>query len=513
MSMAMTQDDFDMRASTLEKAPESDVTEVPKEKKKKKKGRVNIEDMYSFDLAEVEKTLPVKKKKQEADPDQVTKKALTRAMKNLAKIAAKEKTPQTPPGTEETEETEPMIPLSKQVTENIEIDEKKVEEPHQALLRCASPTRTRTESPKKKESPDSPKKRESMSTPMKASAAEFVPPCSSPLKASTAEFVPPELTYSSPAKSLQADAAEFVPPPSLQADAAEFVPPCFEPKTVTKFTEHPCHEPLHIPVPPAAVPVSEPSKESCWAHAVFTPTEALDATKEKPQEMVKVPTLKLDDCKPNPSTIPVPASLVGEGDDAKWSARLSVDSILGKVKQSLTAQLLRLGPDSSSECTKDPSQGKVLEKVRKIEEKEADNEAEKQREAAMKAVNDAQKEEDRFNDAKFRQEMDETLMDCFLQAVTTRVKDRDLPIMGTTLYGKHMRMCRRIGTSCDVKDSNFVWLRPFLESLEDDGLLEIKPEVKDPTVIWINRNHPLIRKWKPWAWTQCVGSQKQGSRR
>merc|ERR1719158_1868594 len=89
--------------------------------------------------------------------------------------------------------------------------------------------------------------------------------------------------------------------------------------------------------------------------------------------------------------------------------------------------------------------------------------------------------------------MDDTLMDCFLQAVKTRVKDRDLPIMGTTLYGKHMRASRRIGTSCDVKDSSFVWLRPFLESLEVDGLLKLKPEVKDPTVIWINRDRPSAR--------------------
>merc|ERR1719265_617801 len=102
-------------------------------------------------------------------------------------------------------------------------------------------------------------------------------------------------------------------------------------------------------------------------------------------------------------------------------------------------------------------------------------------------------------------QMDEALMDCYLQAVKTHVKDRDLPMMGTTLYGKHMRSSRLIGTDCDVKDSSFVWLRPFLESLEDDGLLELKPEVKDPTVIWINRRHPLICKWQPWAYNETVG--------
>merc|ERR1711959_45454 len=114
-------------------------------------------------------------------------------------------------------------------------------------------------------------------------------------------------------------------------------------------------------------------------------------------------------------------------------------------------------------------------------------------EAAIKAANDAKQAKLKAKQS----EMDETLMDCFLQAVTRHAKDRDLPMMGTTLYGKHMRSSRRIGSSCDVKDSSYVWLRPFLESLEDDGIIELKPEVKDPTIIWINRSHPLIRKWRP----------------
>merc|ERR1711985_42034 len=146
-----------------------------------------------------------------------------------------------------------------------------------------------------------------------------------------------------------------------------------------------------------------------------------------------------------------------------------------------------------------------------IEEKEADNTAEKEREAAIRAIHVKKEEQDaRKKEAEIKEKslMDDTLMDCFLQAVKTRVKDRDLPIMGTTLYGKHMRASRMIGTSCDVKDSSFVWLRPFLESLEDDKMIKLKPEVKDPTVTWINRNHPLIRNWQPWAYSETVGERK-----
>merc|ERR1711904_482395 len=113
-----------------------------------------------------------------------------------------------------------------------------------------------------------------------------------------------------------------------------------------------------------------------------------------------------------------------------------------------------------------------------------------------------------------QRKMDETLMECFLQAVTTRIKDRDLPVMGTTLYGK-MRSCRLLGTSCDVKDSTFAWLRPFLETLEEDGMIKLKPEVKDPTVTWINRNHQEIRDWRPWAFSETVEGWKKhhGGRR
>merc|ERR1711918_92053 len=100
-----------------------------------------------------------------------------------------------------------------------------------------------------------------------------------------------------------------------------------------------------------------------------------------------------------------------------------------------------------------------MEKVKKIEDKEAGKAAEKEREAAIKSCHEQQNEAQMKSIKKAQQDMDETLMDCFLQAVKTRVKDRDLPIMGTTLYGKHMRASRRIGTSCDVKDSSFVWLR------------------------------------------------------
>merc|ERR1719247_2492176 len=52
-------------------------------------------------------------------------------------------------------------------------------------------------------------------------------------------------------------------------------------------------------------------------------------------------------------------------------------------------------------------------------------------------------------------QIDKTLKHCFLQAVTTRLLDRDFPMLGVTLYEKHMCMCRLIDSTCSVQDSSF----------------------------------------------------------
>lgn len=106
-------------------------------------------------------------------------------------------------------------------------------------------------------------------------------------------------------------------------------------------------------------------------------------------------------------------------------------------------------------------------------------------------------------------DMDQTLMHCFLQAVKIHLKDSDLPIMGITLYVKFMRGCRQIGSSCALADSSFASLRGFLELLEKEGLVELNQELRDPEVVGINRTHPLIRSWEPWPPIETVASQRK----
>jgi len=100
--------------------------------------------------------------------------------------------------------------------------------------------------------------------------------------------------------------------------------------------------------------------------------------------------------------------------------------------------------------------------------------------------------------------MDVVLMECFLQAITTRVLARNLPIKGTTLYTQHMRPCRRIGTSLNVKESTFHYFGAFLQHLESLGLLTLKPNETDAVIIDICRNHPEIQAWHPWPASATV---------
>jgi hypothetical protein len=102
-------------------------------------------------------------------------------------------------------------------------------------------------------------------------------------------------------------------------------------------------------------------------------------------------------------------------------------------------------------------------------------------------------------DAQSKSEMmNLVLMECFLQAISTRVMAWNLPIKGTTLYTQHMRPCRRIGTSLNVRESTYHYFGAFLTHLETLGLLRLKKGETDAVIEDICRDHPEILSWQPW---------------
>jgi hypothetical protein len=71
------------------------------------------------------------------------------------------------------------------------------------------------------------------------------------------------------------------------------------------------------------------------------------------------------------------------------------------------------------------------------------------------------------------------------------------PIKGTILYTKFMRPARAVGTSVDVKESSFRCLGNFLEFLEKEGLLQLKPGETDPVVTAIRAHTCRGYKYTP----------------
>jgi hypothetical protein len=112
-------------------------------------------------------------------------------------------------------------------------------------------------------------------------------------------------------------------------------------------------------------------------------------------------------------------------------------------------------------------------------------------------------------------QMDKNLKQCFLQAISTRLLERDFPMDTTTIYEKHMQMCRPIDKNCNVQDSSFVSLKAFFQSLEDAGLVELQSSSKEdaPMVIAVNRNHPSVQEWQPWPHKSTIACLKLRGKR
>jgi len=92
-------------------------------------------------------------------------------------------------------------------------------------------------------------------------------------------------------------------------------------------------------------------------------------------------------------------------------------------------------------------------------------------------------------------EMDERCVETFLSCVTCDWREPiRTPLKGSNLYTKHIRPCRPAGTSVDIKDSGFRSLGNFLQFLENEGLLRLKPGLSDPVVTQIRID--ACRKYK-----------------
>ncbi|KAF6142217.1 hypothetical protein GIB67_037135 [Kingdonia uniflora] len=96
-------------------------------------------------------------------------------------------------------------------------------------------------------------------------------------------------------------------------------------------------------------------------------------------------------------------------------------------------------------------------------------------------------------------EVDSLLDTCLLQALHTTVKDKDLPMPGSSLWSCHVLPCRPSGITLDIKKSSHKKLSKWLQSKSSVGLISSKEDKhkKEIVLLAINRKHADYMSFRP----------------
>lgn len=97
------------------------------------------------------------------------------------------------------------------------------------------------------------------------------------------------------------------------------------------------------------------------------------------------------------------------------------------------------------------------------------------------------------------EDVDMLLDRCLLQALHTTVKDKDLPMPGSTLWSNHVLPCRPSGVTLDIKKSSFKKLSKWLQSKASAGLISVKEDKhkKEVVLFSVDRKHVDYVSFKP----------------
>ncbi|TYI16702.1 hypothetical protein ES332_A08G272400v1 [Gossypium tomentosum] len=97
------------------------------------------------------------------------------------------------------------------------------------------------------------------------------------------------------------------------------------------------------------------------------------------------------------------------------------------------------------------------------------------------------------------EDVDSHLDRCLLQALHTTVKDKDLPMPGSTLWSNHVLPCRPSGITLDIKKSSHKKLSKWLQAKSSTGLITVKEDKykKEAMLISVDRGHPEYLQFKP----------------
>ncbi|CAH9115953.1 unnamed protein product [Cuscuta epithymum] len=97
------------------------------------------------------------------------------------------------------------------------------------------------------------------------------------------------------------------------------------------------------------------------------------------------------------------------------------------------------------------------------------------------------------------EEVDTLLDKCLLHALHATVKEKDLPMPGSTLWSSHVLPCRPTGISLDIKKSSYKKLSKWLQAKASVGLISVKEDKhkKEVNLLSVNRNHAEYLSFKP----------------
>ncbi|KAH8939027.1 hypothetical protein BDL97_15G015600 [Sphagnum fallax] len=97
------------------------------------------------------------------------------------------------------------------------------------------------------------------------------------------------------------------------------------------------------------------------------------------------------------------------------------------------------------------------------------------------------------------EEMDALLDKCLLEALHVTVKDKDLPMPGSTLWLGHILACRPPGSVLDIKKSSHKKLSKWLQNKASTGLITAKEDKhrKEVFLTGVNRGHLDYQSYQP----------------
>ncbi|GJM85267.1 hypothetical protein PR202_ga01702 [Eleusine coracana subsp. coracana] len=110
-----------------------------------------------------------------------------------------------------------------------------------------------------------------------------------------------------------------------------------------------------------------------------------------------------------------------------------------------------------------------------------------------------QQPEEKVHQNLTTEEVDSLLDKCLLQALYTTIKEKDLPLPGSTLWSNHILPCRPPGVTLDIKKSSHKKLSKWLQSKASSGLITAKEDKykKEVMLTGINCKHPDYMAFRP----------------